>query len=110
VRQGAQVGDLVPRTPEVPGADFCFPDTIVFRVSDPIYFSFIMIHYTSTPIFLSTGGLTSYSCIYGHGVVLSETAIKQVFQTLEGLAASITTGPFYSSEEGFSDLITSDRV
>jgi len=38
-----------------------------------------MMHYPSTPVFLSTGGLTSYNCIYGHGGVLSETASKQVF-------------------------------
>jgi len=44
-----------------------------------MYFSFIMMHYASTPAFLNTGGLTSYTCIYGHGVVLSETARKQVF-------------------------------
>jgi len=38
-----------------------------------------MMHYTSTPVFLSTGGLTSHSCIYGDGGVLSGTARKQVF-------------------------------
>jgi len=36
-------------------------------------------HYASTPVFLSTGGLTSQTCIYGHGGVLSATAGKQVF-------------------------------
>jgi len=44
-----------------------------------MYFSFIMMHYVSTPVFLSTGGLTSHNCIYGHGGVLSGTARKQVF-------------------------------
>jgi len=38
-----------------------------------------MMHYASTPIFLSTGGLTSHTCIYGHGGVLSGTARKQIF-------------------------------
>jgi len=36
-------------------------------------------HYASTPVFLSTGGLTSHTCIYGHGGVLSGTASTQVF-------------------------------
>jgi len=40
----------------------------------------------------------------------SEKARKQVFQTSEGLAASISTVPFRPSEAGFSDQITSDRV
>jgi len=44
-----------------------------------MYFSFIMMHYASTPIFLSTGGLTSNTCIYGYGGVLSRKARKQVF-------------------------------
>jgi len=44
-----------------------------------MYFSFIMMHYASTPVFLSTGGLTSHTCINGHGGVLSGTARKQVF-------------------------------
>jgi len=35
---------------------------------------------------------------------------KQVFQTPEGLAASISTEPFRSSGGGFSDQIISDRV
>jgi len=39
-----------------------------------------MMHYASTPVFLSTGGLTSHTCIYGHGGVLSGTARKQVFR------------------------------
>jgi len=47
-----------------------------------MYFSFIMMHYASTPVFLSTGGLTSHTRIYGHGGVLSGTAREQVF--LEG--------------------------
>jgi len=38
-----------------------------------------MMHCASTPIFLSTGGLTSPTCIYGHGGVLSATARKQLF-------------------------------
>jgi len=38
-----------------------------------------MMHYASTPVFLSSGGLTSYTCIYGHVGVLSEIAGKQVF-------------------------------
>jgi len=40
----------------------------------------------------------------------SGKARKQVFQTPEGLAASISTEPFRPSGEGFSDQITSDRV
>jgi len=44
-----------------------------------MYFSFIMMHYLSAPVFLSTGGLTNHTCIYGHGGVLSGTARKQVF-------------------------------
>jgi len=68
-------------------------------------------HYASTTVFLSTGGLTSHTCIYGHGGVLSGTARKQVFwkgqktgfQTSEGLAASISTEPFRPSGGGFSD-------
>jgi len=36
-------------------------------------------HYVFTPVFVSTGGLTSNSCIYGHGGVLSGMARKQVF-------------------------------
>jgi len=35
-------------------------------------------YYTSTPVFLSTRGLTSQTAIYGHGGVLSGTAGKQV--------------------------------
>ena len=38
-----------------------------------------MMHYESTPLFLSTGGLTSYTRNYGHGGVLSGAARKQVF-------------------------------
>jgi len=37
-------------------------------------------------------------------------ARKQVFQTAEGLAASISTESFHPSGGGFSDQITSDRV
>jgi len=44
-----------------------------------MYFSFIVMHYASTTVFLSTGGLTSHTCIYGHGEVLSGMAKKQVF-------------------------------
>jgi len=46
---------------------------------------------------------------YGHGGVLSGKARKQVFQTPERLAASISTEPFRPSGGGFSDQITSDR-
>jgi len=41
---------------------------------------------------------------------LSAKARKQVFQTSEGLAASISTEPFHPSGRGFSDQITSERV
>jgi len=44
-----------------------------------MYFSIILMHYASTPVFLSTGGLTSHTCNYGHGGVLSGKARKQVF-------------------------------
>ena len=40
----------------------------------------------------------------------SGKARKQVFQTLEGLAASISPEPFRPSGGGFSVQITSDRV
>jgi len=40
----------------------------------------------------------------------SGKARKQVFQTTEGLAASISTEPFRPSAGGFLDQITSDRV
>jgi len=40
----------------------------------------------------------------------SGRARKQVFQTPEGLAASISTEPSRPSGGGFSDKITSDRV
>jgi len=69
-----------------------------------------MMHYASTPVFLITGGLTSHTCIFGHGGVLSGTARKQVFQAPEGLSPSISTEPFRPSGGGFSDQITSDRV
>jgi len=44
-----------------------------------MYFSFIMMYYASTPVFLSIGGLTSHTCSYSHAGVLSGTARKQVF-------------------------------
>jgi len=44
-----------------------------------MYFSFIMIYNAFTPVFLSIGGLTSHTCSYGHGGVLSGTARKLVF-------------------------------
>jgi len=44
-----------------------------------MYFSFIVMHYASTPVFLSSEGLTYYTCIYGHEGVLSATVRKQVF-------------------------------
>jgi len=44
-----------------------------------MYFCFIVMHYASTPVFMSTGGLTSHTCIYGNGGVLSGMARKQVF-------------------------------
>jgi len=69
-----------------------------------------MMHYASTPVFLSTGGLTSHTYIYGHRGVLSGTARKQVFQTPEGLAASISTEPIRPSGGEFYIQITSDRV
>jgi len=40
----------------------------------------------------------------------SGKARKQVFQTSEALAASISTEPIHPSGGGFSDQITSDRV
>jgi len=75
-----------------------------------MYFSFIVMRYASTPVFLSTGGLTSHTCIYGHGGGLSGMARNQVFQTPEGLVASISTELFRPSGGGFLDQITSDRV
>jgi len=44
-----------------------------------IFFSFIMMHHTSIPVFLSTRGLASHTCIYGHGGVLSGMTRKQDF-------------------------------
>jgi len=44
-----------------------------------LYTFVIVMHYASTPVFLSTGALTSYTCIYGHGGVLSGMARKKVF-------------------------------
>jgi len=75
-----------------------------------MYFPLFVMHYASTPAFLSTGGLNSHTCIHGNRGVLSGTTRKQVFWTPEGLAASISTEPFCPSEEGFSHQITSDRV
>jgi len=40
----------------------------------------------------------------------SGKARKQVFQTSEGMAASISTEPFRPSGGGFLDQITLDRV
>ena len=68
-----------------------------------------MMDYLYIPVFLRTGGLTSRTCIYGHGEVLSETARKQVFQTSEGLVASISTKPFCPSGGRFLDQIISDK-
>jgi len=42
-------------------------------------FSFIVMHYACIPLFLSTGGLTSHTCNYGHVEVLSGMTTKQVF-------------------------------
>jgi len=36
-------------------------------------------HYASTPVFLSTGGLTYHTCIYGNELVFSGKARNQVF-------------------------------
>jgi len=83
---------------------------MALSISGPYVLSFIMMHYASTPIFLSTGGLTSHPCINGQGGLLSGMARKPVFQTPEGLVASISTEPFRPSGGGFSDQITSDRV
>ena len=83
---------------------------ITLSVSGPCILFFIVIHYASTPVFLSTGGLTSHTCIYGDGGVLSGKARKQVFQTPDGLTASISTEPIRPSGGGFLDQITSDRV
>jgi len=47
---------------------------------------------------------------YGQKAGFSGEARKQVFQTPEGLAASISTEPFLPSGGGFSDQITSDGV
>jgi len=55
-----------------------------------MYFSFIVMHYASTPVFQSTGCLTSHTCIYGHGGVLSGMAKEQVF--------------WKSQKTGFSDF------
>jgi len=42
--------------------------------------------------------------------MFARKARKQVFQTPEDLAASISTEPFRPSGGGFLDQITSDRV
>jgi len=47
-------------------------------------------HYASTTVFLSTRGLTSHTCIYSPGGVLSGMARKQVF--------------WKSEKTGFSDF------
>jgi len=44
-----------------------------------MYFSLFMMHYAFTPVFLSTGVLTSHTYIYGHGGGLSGTARKAGF-------------------------------
>jgi len=44
-----------------------------------MYPSSFIIHFASPPAFQSTGGLTTHTCIYGHGGVLSGMARKQVF-------------------------------
>ena len=58
----------------------------------------------------NTYSLSSHTCIYDHGEVLSGMARKQVFQISEGLAASISTKRLSPSRGGFSNPITSDRV
>jgi len=55
-----------------------------------MYFSFIVMHYACTAVLRSTGGLTSHTCNYGHGGVLSGMARKQVF--------------WKGQETGFSDF------
>jgi len=71
-----------------------------------MYISFIMMHYAPTHVFLSTGGLTYHTCIYGHGAVLSGKARKQVFHTSKGLVARISTEPIRPSGSGFLNQIT----
>ena len=75
-----------------------------------MYFFFIVKHFASIPVFLSTGGLTSHTCIYGHIGMVSETSRKKGFQTSEGLAANISTEAFHPSRGGFSDQVTLYRV
>jgi len=41
-----------------------------------MYFSFIVMHYASTPVILKAGGLASHTYIYDHGEVLSGMARK----------------------------------
>jgi len=84
--------------------------TIALSISDPNVFSYIVMQYTSTPVFLNTGGLRFYTCIYSQRGVLSGKARKQVLQTTEGLAASISTEQFRSCEVGFSNQITLKKV
>jgi len=38
-----------------------------------------MMHYVSRNVYLGTGGLTFYTCMYDNGEVLSGTARKSVF-------------------------------
>jgi len=69
-----------------------------------------MIYYVSIQVFLNTTGLISHTYIYGHGGGFSGKARKKVFQTSEGLAASLSPELFRPSGVGFLDQITSDRV
>jgi len=73
-------------------------------------FSYTVMTYTSTPVYLSIGGLNSHTFNYGYGGVLSGTVRSQVFQTSEGLVASISTEVFCRSEGEFLNLITIDRL
>jgi len=51
------------------------------NISGPYVLFYIVMHYASVPVFLSIGGITSYTYIYGHVGVLSGKARNQVFQT-----------------------------
>jgi len=83
-----------------------------------MYVSFIIMLHTSIPVFWSTGGLLPRPVLMVMEQCFLERpesrfsgkVTKQVFQTPEGLAASISTEPFRSSGGGFSDQITSERV
>jgi len=75
-----------------------------------MYFFYIIMRYTSIPVFLSTGALISHTYIYDHSRVLSRTARKQVIQTLEALVPSMSIELFRSFDAGFSYLITSNKV